>query len=84
MAWDFPVESSPLLRPSQGRIEIAAALYIPTCKFFEAILINDSIFQIGVRVTHDRLSKILQAMSVVMRRHVRMLGPVPIIVDSVS
>lgn len=81
---NFPIEGPPLLRPFPCCVKVAAALHVPTRGLFDATLPNNSIFNIGVRIAHDRLSKIFQAMAVVMGRHVRMPCPVPIIVNRMS
>lgn len=83
-AWNFTIESSPLLRPFRCCIEITAALDVPTWGLLDAVFPDYSVFKVGVRIAHDGLSKILQAMAVVMGRHVRVPCSVPIVVDSVS
>jgi len=83
-ARNFSIEGPPLLRPIQCCVKVAADLYVPTRGLFDAIFPNNSVFNVGVRIAHDRLSKILQAMTAMMGRHMRMLRPVPNIVDRMS
>ena len=83
-AWNLSIKGPPLLCPFPRCVKIAAPLDVPARRLLDSILSNNSIFNVSVRIAHDRLSKILQAMAAVMGSHVRMPRLIPVIVDRVS